>query len=256
MRMEAVPPRAVTERRVAVLIDGENIAPGAAEPALRVATDLGRAAIRRVYRDAAHARGWEAAAGFRTVHTGTAGNKNAADMALAIEAVALALRGQADAFVLVTSDGDFTALACWLRENGFSVIGVGEAKAPPAFRAACDRFLEVAPAAPKPVAKPAPTPPAQAVPACPPQAKPKPAPDPSGAAKPSHLTRVDAVLNPAGGDGWLPFVSLCTQLNQQKLRPADTGHATWRSLLSAHPDRYELEPKGTSARVRLRQRAP
>ena len=66
--------------------------------------------------------------------------KNAADIALAIDAVDLSYRARLDGFVLVSSDSDFTRLAQRLREGGFAVFGFGESRTPRAFRSACQRF--------------------------------------------------------------------------------------------------------------------
>jgi uncharacterized LabA/DUF88 family protein len=49
--------------------------------------------------------------------------------------------GRFDAFVLVTSDSDFTSLASRLRASQIFVFGVGEQKTPIAFRNACDDFI-------------------------------------------------------------------------------------------------------------------
>mmetsp|Transcript_554 Transcript_554/g.1586 ORF Transcript_554/g.1586 Transcript_554/m.1586 type:complete len:146 (-) Transcript_554:147-584(-) len=46
-----------------------------------------------------------------------------------------------DGFVIVSSDSDFTALANRMREDGLTVIGIGEAKAPEALRNVCNRFI-------------------------------------------------------------------------------------------------------------------
>ena len=66
--------------------------------------------------------------------------KNAADIALAIDAVDLSYRARLDGFLLVSSDSDFTRLAQRLREGGFAVYGFGESKTPRAFRSACYQF--------------------------------------------------------------------------------------------------------------------
>ena len=73
--------------------------------------------------------------------------KNAADIALAIDAVELSYRVRLDGFLLVSSDSDFTGLAQRLRECGFSVFGFGESRTPRAFRSACHRFEIVGKAA-------------------------------------------------------------------------------------------------------------
>jgi hypothetical protein len=67
--------------------------------------------------------------------------KNATDMALVIDTIELLYTNLYDAFVIVSSDSDYTPLAIKLREAGVYVMGVGEQKTPVAFRNACDEFL-------------------------------------------------------------------------------------------------------------------
>lgn len=67
--------------------------------------------------------------------------KNATDMALVIDTIELLYTNLYDAFVIVSSDSDYTLLAIKLREAGVYVMGVGEQKNPVAFRNACDEFL-------------------------------------------------------------------------------------------------------------------
>ena len=67
--------------------------------------------------------------------------KNATDMALVIDTIELLYTNLYDAFVIVSSDSDYTTLAIKLREAGVYVMGVGEQKTPVAFRNACDEFL-------------------------------------------------------------------------------------------------------------------
>lgn len=67
--------------------------------------------------------------------------KNATDMALVIDAVSLLHRRIYNGFAIIASDSDYTPLAIYLREAGVWVIGVGERKAPEAFRNSCDEFL-------------------------------------------------------------------------------------------------------------------
>ena len=67
--------------------------------------------------------------------------KNATDMALVIDTIELLYTNLYDAFVIVSSDSDYTPLAIKLLEAGVYVMGVGEQKTPVAFRNACDEFL-------------------------------------------------------------------------------------------------------------------
>jgi hypothetical protein len=51
--------------------------------------------------------------------------------------------GRFDAFVLVSSDSDFTRLASRIREDGLDVIGIGEGKAPESLRNVVNRFIMI-----------------------------------------------------------------------------------------------------------------
>lgn len=67
--------------------------------------------------------------------------KNATDASMIIDAMDLLYSNRIDAFVLVSSDSDFTKLASRLRESEKFVFGVGEKKTPVSFRNACDDFV-------------------------------------------------------------------------------------------------------------------
>lgn len=129
---------------IALLVDGENISATLAPTILKEAEKSGTPILRRVYGKVDHIAAWDTE-GFRLVPTRP--GKNAADLLLSIEAMKLALRDGFETLVIATSDGDFVYLATQLRELGTTVIGLGEAKAPKAFRAACTRFTELKPLA-------------------------------------------------------------------------------------------------------------
>ena len=139
--------------RLAVLIDGENASPRHARAVFEAAETLGDAMVRRVYGDFSNGRlaSWSAPIRkFAIVpchQPAHVRGKNAADIALAIDAVDLSYRVRLDGFLLVSSDSDFTALAQRLRERGFAVFGFGESRTPRAFRSACHRFEIVGKAA-------------------------------------------------------------------------------------------------------------
>ena len=69
--------------------------------------------------------------------------KNVSDSALIIDAMDLLHSGNVDGFCIISSDSDFTRLACRMRESGFSVYGFGKKTTPEAFVRACDRFIYV-----------------------------------------------------------------------------------------------------------------
>ena len=132
--------------RLAVLIDAENASPRHARTVFETVGKIGEATVRRIYGDFSNGRlaSWSAAVRSYSLVTchqpAHARGKNAADIALAIDAVDLMHRERLDGFCLVTSDSDFTRLAQRLREGGLAVYGFGESRTPQAFRAACHRF--------------------------------------------------------------------------------------------------------------------
>src|SRR4030095_6658391 len=67
--------------------------------------------------------------------------KNASDMAMVIDAMALLYTDRPDAFGIVSSDADFTPLVMHLRAKGAAVYGFGAQKNPEPFVHACSRFL-------------------------------------------------------------------------------------------------------------------
>ncbi|SEN86172.1 OST-HTH/LOTUS domain-containing protein [Gemmobacter aquatilis] len=157
--------------RLCVLIDADNVPSGYAEPIFEEIASLGEASVRRIYGDWSAQRlgGWAkkvAALGLVADQqfSNTKG-KNASDIGLVIAAMDFLHSGLFDAFVLVSSDSDFTRLAARIREQGLDVYGIGEKKTPEAFRMACKRFIyvenlstEEAPEdTPQPEARPGPT---------------------------------------------------------------------------------------------------
>ena len=132
--------------RLAVLIDAENASPRHARAVFEAVAGLGEAPVRRIYGDFSNGRlaCWNAA--IRTFailpchQPAHVRGKNAADIALAVDAMDLMHGHGLDGIALMSSDSDFTRLAQRLREGGLVVYGFGESKAPQAFRAACHRF--------------------------------------------------------------------------------------------------------------------
>lgn len=136
-------------RSLAVLIDADNTSARYARAIFDEIASLGEANVRRVYGDFSGSRlsGWDSAVQSLAIlqhqqRSNTTG-KNAADIALVIDAMDLMYKGKLDGFCLVSSDSDFTRLAQRLREDGLVVYGFGERKTPEAFRSACTRFIYV-----------------------------------------------------------------------------------------------------------------
>ena len=131
----------MTKSTVAVLVDGDNLSVRFAGRLIRATDPLGNLTIRRVYCNDMSLAGWTEAHSFRVIHSGSA--KNGADILLAIDAIDFAHGRHIDTFAIASSDGDFSHIAHRLREMGRHVIGLGEKKAPRAFRLACSEFTEL-----------------------------------------------------------------------------------------------------------------
>lgn len=132
---------------LAVLIDADNTSPKWTRAIFDEIAAMGEASVRRCYGDfsSQQMNGWskvQAEFGLVPHHqpANTVG-KNASDIALVIDAMDLMHSGRFDAFVLVSSDSDFTRLASRIREQGLDVFGIGARKTPDAFRKACKRFI-------------------------------------------------------------------------------------------------------------------
>ena len=132
---------------LAVLIDADNTSARYAQAIFEEIVKLGEANVRRIYGDFSGSRlaSWDGAIQSLAIlqhqqRSNTTG-KNAADIALVIDAMDLMHKGMLDGVCLVSSDSDFTRLAQRLREDGLAVYGFGERKTPEAFRNACSRFI-------------------------------------------------------------------------------------------------------------------
>lgn len=134
---------------LAVLIDADNVPAKYADAILREVTSFGEPALRRVYGDwsSQQLSGWTKTAQnlglVQHQQTANTKGKNASDIGLVIDAMDILHAGHFDGFVLVSSDSDFTRLASRIREQGMTVIGIGEAKAPDALKNACNRFVSI-----------------------------------------------------------------------------------------------------------------
>lgn len=136
-----------TLERIVILIDADNTQLKKIELVLQEISTHGRIVVKRAYgnwkKDSL--KNWEdeikrlaikAEQQFDYVF-----GKNATDMALVIDAIELLNSKIYDAFVIVSSDSDYTPLSIKLHESGVYVIGVGEHKTPESFRNSCDEFI-------------------------------------------------------------------------------------------------------------------
>ncbi len=132
---------------MAVLIDGENVDRLKVESILERIGQLGTITTRRVYGDWSQEKlqMWDdtiSVCALRAMHHYVhSTQKNTSDIALVIDAMDLLYTGKYDAFVIVSSDGDFSNLAVRIRNEGKFVIGVGRRKTNYNFITICNMFI-------------------------------------------------------------------------------------------------------------------
>jgi hypothetical protein len=220
--------------RVALLVDGDNIGAQHARAIYGAAARLGSLDVARVFGDATRNPSWLSAEGFRFVHSGC--GKNATDVLLAIDAMELAICGGVAAVAIASSDGDFCHLAHRLRERGITVLGIGEAKATPQYRAACTRFELLAQAA-----------------AATPKASASPAASPSTSAENIDLKIKDVISKNSKAGSGMRIADLSLQMKKDcGVQISALPEKKWRAYLSARPALYDLDPQGPDAHVRYK----
>jgi len=138
---------AVRNRRIAMLIDGDNAQPSLIRNMLAETSKYGLAIIRRIYGDwtTANMNGWKDTLQTHAIQPiqqfrYTIG-KNATDSAMIIDAMDILYEDRVEGFCLVSSDSDYTRLATRIREKGVFVMGIGRKTTPRAFVNACDVFV-------------------------------------------------------------------------------------------------------------------
>ena len=133
--------------RLAVLIDADNAKASLIEPLLKEIAKYGTANVKRIYGNwtSPQLSSWKDKLNQFAIQpiqqfSYTYG-KNSTDSALIIDAMDLLYTQNFDGFCIVSSDSDFTRLACRIRESGLYVYGFGEKKTPEPFVKACDKFI-------------------------------------------------------------------------------------------------------------------
>lgn len=252
--------------RIALLIDADNAPASKIGLILNDLATYGECNIRRAYGNWTKSglKGWIAELHDSAIRPmqqfDLTTQKNASDMALAIDAVDLLHTGRPDAFAIVSSDSDFTPLVHYLREHGAAVYGYGREKTPTPFQSACTRFTvleqlgdeeeleavdadqqDAGPAPAKGTAKKTP-------------AKKTAAGRKSGRQVPADKLRSDgklvglirnAIGAAAGEDGWALVNQVGSQIrNQSSLDWRNYGYSTLTKLLVAM-DLFDLRGEGT-----------
>ncbi|QTQ13408.1 NYN domain-containing protein [Treponema parvum] len=137
------------QKKIAVLIDADNTPYNKLAAILQEIAVHGHIITKRAYGDfsSAHLKHWKDVLNENAIlpiqqFSYTKG-KNSSDSAMIIDAMDLLYTEKYDAFVLVSSDSDFTKLASRLRESQEFVFGVGQKKTPVSFIKACDDFIYI-----------------------------------------------------------------------------------------------------------------
>jgi hypothetical protein len=241
----SIPPRS----RLAVLIDAENIPARLADFLFAAVAERGEPIVRRIYGDFSDPRlsGWHRALARHALTAQqqftVASGKNAADIALVIDAMDLLHGGTVEGFCLVSGDGDFTRLATRIREHGLDVFGFGGAQAAESFREACRSFtvLDTPPQAAL-ANQPAPGPQTRATP-----------PDPAPLRQAATQLLRRAIQKVPHQNGWRHLSPLGKALRDisPNFDPKHYGHAKLVNLV-ADTGAFEMTKAAGSVMVRPR----
>lgn len=137
------------DKRLAVLIDGDNIPSAYVKEMMEEIAKYGNPTIKRIYGDWTNPNlsKWKNVLLENAItpiqQYGYTKGKNSTDSAMIIDAMDILYSGKVDGFCIVSSDSDFTRLATRLREAGMQVFGIGEKKTPEPFVVACDKFIYI-----------------------------------------------------------------------------------------------------------------
>ena len=238
------PSSSPADRRIALLIDADNISHTKIAGILAELSKYGTPNIRRAYGDwtSKQLSGWQGKLhefAIRPIQQFSySTGKNATDISLVIDAMELLYTQQLDGFAIASSDADFTPLVMHLKAAGHAVFGFGERKTPEPFFKACTTFLYLETLGAEPVdeANPPPKPPA-ATPAA------KPAKKSELVAKPvrplAQDTKLVAILRLAveavtRDDGWAQLATAGSVAKRQApIDPRNYGVKNFPALFEA-----------------------
>lgn len=115
----------MTDNRVAIFVDGDNVSSTLSDHVLKIAQKEGSVvhAVTYVNNNQLN-NGWVDHEGYS--HQCTGSGKNATDFFIAMEAAKLHALGKYDLAVVVTNDKDFLHPIRWLTQNGVSVLVISK----------------------------------------------------------------------------------------------------------------------------------
>lgn len=248
----AITPSSQTQKHLAVLIDADNAPAAIVEGLFEEIAKYGVANVKRIYGDwtGPQLGGWKKVLLDHSIQPvqqfAYTKGKNATDSALIIDAMDLLYTRRFDGFCLVSSDSDFTRLASRLREEGLTVYGFGEAKTPPPFVSACDKFIYTELLREDIVALSEAAVPDEASAALVKTSSPPPVKKPPKAPVDFIAKILDDI---ADEDGWAPLGALGANIT--KLRPGfdsrTHGFKKLSDLIKAHPHAFEIQTRGAAS---------
>ncbi|MFA5036910.1 MAG: NYN domain-containing protein [Candidatus Izemoplasmatales bacterium] len=134
-------------RKVAILIDAENVNSANARQIFDTMSTYGEVIIRQIFADWSNeaVKSWKTAISNYSIVSNQqftfVPRKNSSDIALVIQAMVFLFERNVDIFCLVSSDSDFTRLVQELRERNKTVIGMGGRNSIKSFVNAFSEFI-------------------------------------------------------------------------------------------------------------------
>lgn len=233
---------------VMLLIDADNVSSDVIEQAVqRTMAEHGAIHVRRAYCNAETALKQQALFKRLSVRpmVNLSAGKNSTDIALAVDAMDLAVAERPDIVVLVSSDSDFAPLVIRLREKGCRVCGIGQqGKTGDETVAVYDSFIDLLhhqsdrPAAAKPAAKRAARAPRRAKAPAPPVAR--------MPVLPEDVLRILDAVPELGAGGKIELNHAAERLRGAKLLGKS---ASSPKLFKKYPELFALTPEKTPNKV-------
>lgn len=253
--------------RVALYVDGDNISPKFHAEILGYASSLGELAVARVFANSNVSHRWKKMSNLEVIKVSR--GSNMADFSITADAMRVSASGEAEIFVIASSDTDFAFLAGHLRSEGRQVIGLLGHGASRALKSRCDITMRVhkipkdmaleAPLAPLVLNTPKPKRQSQqgeVQPSNPKSAKvlPKQRKDPAEFLPRETIEEEVLLLFDRFniGERGLTITAVAALLESEvDIRPAHFPEKNWRKFFEASPDLFDLDEVGAGARMRI-----
>lgn len=251
-------------KTIMLLIDADNVSTDVMEQGVAaLLAEYGALHVRRAYCTAESAVKHQALFKRLAIRpmVNLAAGKNSTDIALAVDALDLAIAERPDVIAIASSDSDFAPLVARLREKGCRVVGIGQqGKTGDETQTVYDGFTVLAhrkPAARKTTAAPRPAPAPRAAPAPAParkaparkRAAATPPPPPPAPEVPDKLRQILIALPEL-----VRGATVELRVAAERLRDAGllTRSGSSTKVFGAWPEKFELVPAKNPNQVRLK----